>query len=219
MPLESEYPVHVNGHFLVDDSRKHLESTPDLGLDNWNKSLIESVIAPCYVDLLLKAQQMTEECVTHHKWFYSLFPQSNVKGEVGDLKLAEAVYKQLFSINPKVLLQIQQSSKCAQIVKRWFHLTGKEMGYFFHSFTSEDTKQWLSADCKLREALITLGMPITTEAPSRMYKCLSEVEPAYLKRARVDPHKIVDHLKQLTPSTLQAALTDRTVLQLLLVLH
>ena len=216
MPLRSDYPVHINGHFLVDDSRKHLENTPDLGLDNWNKSLAENVIAPCYVDLLLKAQQMTEKCMTDHKWFYSLFPQLNVKGEVGDLKLAERVYRQLLSINPKVLLQIQHSPKCAEIVKRWFHLRGEEMGYFFHSFTSEDTKKRLSVDHKLREALITLGMPITTETPNRIYKCLSEVDPTYLKLARVDPQKVVDHLKQLISSKLQTTLTNRTVLQLLL---
>ena len=216
MPLRSGYPIHINGHFLVDDSRKHLENAPNLRLDKWNKSLAENVIAPCYVDLLLHAQQMTERCETEHEWFYSLFPQMDVEGEVGGLKLAEAVYKKLLSINPRILLQIQHSPWDTEITKVWFRLRGNETGYFFYSYTSEDTKKVLSADDELEVALIDLGMPITTEAPIRLLRGLARVDQTYIKLARVDPHKIVNHLRQVDISKLQATLTNKTALQLLL---
>ena len=216
MPLRSDYPVHINGHFLVDDSRKHLENTPDLGLDNWNKSLAENVIAPCYVDLLLKAQQMTEKCETDHEWFYSLFPQMDVDGEVGELKLAESVYKSLLSMNPRILLQIQHNPCGTETARVWFCLKGNEMGYFFHGYISEDTDKVLSADNELKVALINLGMPITTEAPIGLFTGLAKVDQTYAKLARVGPQKIANHLKQVGVSKLQATLTNRTALLLLL---
>ena len=215
MPLDSGHPVHLNGHFLVDDSRKHLETRVHQGLDDWNRSLAVKVIAPCYLDLLLQAQRMTESSETDHQWLYSLFPTVDKEGEVGELKLAEAVYSGLLEINPKILLQIQPIPNGADI-RTWFHLKGDDMGFFFCSFTSKCTQELLSANEDVKKALVALGMPITTEAPLSLYENLCSVDSKYRQLARVDPHKITAHLNLLKQSNLEAVLARKDILQLLL---
>ena len=194
MPLKSRLPVHVNGHFLVDDSRKHLEKVHT----NWNESLASNVIAPCYVELIMHAQEMTSKHETDPKWFYSLLPNLSSTGEVGDLRLAKQVYKILLDTNLKILLQRQPNPGNADIFK-WFHLKGSGMGYFFLSFVSQETKKVVKADPKLQSALISLGMPIATnEVPHDIHGCMSTVDKGYSTVARVDPHKVIDHLKRVS---------------------
>ena len=215
MPLESGHPVHLNGHFLVDDSRKHLETRVHQGLDDWNRSLAVNVIAPCYLDLLLQAQRMTESSETDHQWFYSLFPNVDKEGEVGELKLAEAMYSGLLEINPKILLQIQPIPNGADI-RTWCHLKGDGMGFFFCSFISKCTGIVLNANEDVKKALVCLGMPITTEAPMSLYENLCFVDSNYGQQARVDPHKVIAHLNLLRQSKLQAVLARKDILQHLL---
>ena len=214
MPLESGHPVHLNGHFLVDDSRKHLETKVHQGLDDWNRSLAVKIIAPCYVNLLMEAQKMTESSETDYQWFYSLFPTVE-DGEVGELKLAEAVYSGLLEINPKILLQTKSNPNGPDI-RAWFHLKENDMGFFFCSFTSECTQQLLNADDDVKKSLVALGMPITTEAPLTLYESLCSVDSNYRHQARVDPHKVIAQFKLLKQSNLQAVLAKKDILQLLL---
>ena len=209
MPLKSRLPVHVNGHFLVDDSRKHLERVHT----NWNKSLASNVIAPCYVELIMHAQEMTSKHQTDPKWLYSLFPNLSSTGEVGDLRLAKEVYKILLDKNPKILLQRQPGN--VDIFK-WFHLKGSDMGYFFRSFTSQDTEKVINADPDLQSALISLGMAIATnEVPHDIYGHMSKVDEDYSTAARVDPHKVIDHLKRVSFSRRCNIMKNATI-QLLL---
>ena len=215
MPLESGHPVHLNGHFLVDDSRKHLETRVHQGLDDWNRSLAVKVIAPCYRDLILQAQRMTESCETDHQWFYSLFPTVKKEGEVGELKLAEAVYSGLLEINPKILLQIQPIPNGPDI-RTWCHLKGDGLGFFFCTFISKCTRIVLNANEDVKKALVCLGMPITTEAPMSLYDNLCFVDSNYGQQARVDPQKVIAHLNLLRQSKLQAVLARKDILQHLL---
>ena len=189
MPLESKFPVHVNGHFLVDDSRKHLE-TLKRGHFNWNMSLAANVIAPCYVDILLHAHQMTKRGETDPKWFYSLFPSLSSEGEIGNLKLADSVYKILLERNPPILLQRHPDTDAV----KWFTLKGRDMGYFFREFMSEVSKKKVTADPVLQCALVKLELPIVTdEVPHKLYRHWSTVDSTYLVLARVDPQKIIEH--------------------------
>ena len=51
LPINTMLPVHIHGHFITDDSRKHLESfkVEDSG---WNRTLLEKLICPAYVELI-----------------------------------------------------------------------------------------------------------------------------------------------------------------------
>ena len=81
MPLVTRLPVHVNGHFTVDDSRKHLESTHILGAD-WNFSLVKNVIAPAYAQLIVSAKKYCTESQQDFlvdEYLYQLFPKVKAK--------------------------------------------------------------------------------------------------------------------------------------------
>ena len=198
MPLTSNLPMHINGHFLVDDSRKHFEKTPHLGLGDWNESLASNIVAHCYVELIIHAQKMTERGENTPEWFYSLFPHLSSEGEVGNLKLAQAVYKILLERNPNILLQIKPGPSNTT---KWFHLKDREMGFFFVEYISDVTKKQVTLQPELKAALISLGMPIVSATESHLiYRCLSEIDKDYSIKARVDPPKVISHLKRVCSS-------------------
>ncbi|XP_065181452.1 sacsin-like [Sycon ciliatum] len=63
--IQSGFPVHVNGNFLLDDSRKHLDNVRS-GAGGirawWNDWLIASVALPAYLQLLSEARQFVTSC-------------------------------------------------------------------------------------------------------------------------------------------------------------
>ena len=186
MPLESKLPVHVNGHFVVDDSRKHFETVKHEGLAQWNQSLASNVIVPTYVDLLLKGREFVQESCEGKKWFYHLFPCSIDEGELGDLKLVEAIYKELWSRNLPILLYEPHSCPGGPgKLSQWKYLRADSQAYFFVGFLAQNTGKYISASKDLRLTLLQLGMHITS-APQKVYVCF--------ERACKDvPLPIVDH--------------------------
>ena len=213
MPIETKLPVHVNGQFLVDDSRKHLEKVRS-GCLNWNTLLAINVIAPCYVELLLHAQQMTDRAETDPKWFYSLFPSVSSESEIGNLKLVEEMYKILLDKNPAILLQQHPDTSSL----KWFSLRGDDMGYFFLDYPSKETNKIVTANPQLQCALIRLGMAITTEeVPRGFYDNVKKVNGDYSTQAIIDPHKIISHLRNVdfTLPHIQAVMNIETIKLLL----
>ena len=194
MPMKSGLSVHVNGHFLVDDSRKHLEKIHKEKL-SWNELLSANVIAPCYVDMLLHAQQMTDGGEAMADWFYNLFPKLSLDGEVGNLRLPESVYRLLHKKNPAILLQKHPENT------KWLTLSGENKGYFFHSFLSKETGQEVRAPPQLHHALVQLGMPVcTAEVPQQLHENMVIVNKGYT--ALVKPELIVQCIKKV-PSAMQ----------------
>ncbi|XP_065181199.1 sacsin-like isoform X3 [Sycon ciliatum] len=63
--LETGFPVHVNGNFLLDDSRKHLDTVKS-GAGGirawWNEWLLHNVALPAYLQLLSEARQFVTSC-------------------------------------------------------------------------------------------------------------------------------------------------------------
>ena len=205
MPLESMLPVHINGHFLIDDSRKHLEKSLKERM-NWNISLAQNVLAPCYVDLLLHALEMTQNGEVGEEWFYKLFPSLRIEGEVGNLKLPESAYNILYQRNPPILLQKHPDSGD----KKWLTLRGRNMGYFLLSFTSKDTGKKVDIDPELHCALLKLGMPVVTdEVPLTLYENFNMCHEQSV--THVTPELMVNHLKNKCSKTqMEAVLTSQT---------
>jgi len=126
LPLASRLPVHVNGNFILDSSRRDLwhstkEDDPD-DRTKWNKRLIEA-IASSYVKFLASSQEyyVDPECLhdntdvllsrIHH--YYNAFPtwltghkQSHLPPEGLFLFLAKTVYKKLEKENETVMATI-----------------------------------------------------------------------------------------------------------------
>ena len=62
LPLETDLPVHINGHFALDRARRGLwrdESGHGYRSD-WNSTLLNDVIASCYLTLLDEARSLLE---------------------------------------------------------------------------------------------------------------------------------------------------------------
>ena len=205
MPLDSMLPVHVNGHFLVDDSRKHLERKKKESKD-WNTSLAKNVLAPCYVDMFLHTQKMTRNGQVGEEWFYKLLPSLST-GEVANLKLPEHVYRILHERNPPILLQKHPDTGSI----KWFTLSGENMGYFFRPFLSDETKHFIETNPELRFALINLGMPVVTgEVPLTLYENLKSLQQKYL--AYVTPELIIEHMqKRATRKQMEEVLTVKNL--------
>ena len=180
-PLKSMVPVHVNGHFLVDDSRKHLEKMQKEST-NWNGQLTANIIAPCYVDMLMNALQMTQSGEADVEWFYGLFPMLNQKGEVASLNILELVYRLLYEKNPNILLQTHPDTKD----RKWFSISGNKKGYFFLPFQSKITNKVVQKVPQLHHALVKLKVPVlTNEVPSALFKKL-QVNEQYTGRLNAE---------------------------------
>ena len=118
LPIQSNLPVHVNGHFVLDASRRALwKSTQPDHVDDrskWNKNLLNA-ISSSYANLLIHAHEYivsqqpanAEVLRLDLSYYYNLFPQLSGLGtgtqEVIWLKVAENVYKKLADWNAPVL--------------------------------------------------------------------------------------------------------------------
>ncbi|XP_019617871.1 PREDICTED: sacsin-like [Branchiostoma belcheri] len=104
LPIETRLPVHVNGHFALDDARRNLwrdENGSGMKSD-WNKTLIREVIAPAYAAVLdvKRAAEFEEEqkpssapkardIYKSLESYHSLFPSvSKTTGGWKDLSIA-----------------------------------------------------------------------------------------------------------------------------------
>ena len=197
LPIPSNLPVHVNGHFLVDDSRKHLETIAHKGLKEWNHMLARKVIVPAYVDLVTTAKQLMfngEETDKHRvKEFYSLFPVSDVSsemdkdvGELENLNIVHNFYKELLHQNPAVIVRKLPNPDLA------IHWISLKSCLFYVKFYFRD--KLLSPNANVCKVLVSLGLPIA-DTPDFIYSECSKVDRHFSITARVDPGKIVKQLR------------------------
>ena len=116
LPLKSYLPLHVNGHFWVDDSRKHLETGADNSLlSKWNECLTTTVISSAY----LAAIEEYHEYIDYRKSddtkrYYSLFPHdcSNEHSNLHSFGLTQCIYE-IMIISEKPVLQRKQLTEYA----------------------------------------------------------------------------------------------------------
>ena len=159
LPLGSHLPVHVNGHFWLNDSRSDLQQcSKHHYLKDWNKSMSDDIICKAYAELLLycrsvrvmkegkdgaQSQQLDKE------WYYSLFPLCAVSGPLEEFKLPEQLYCYLLENSADVLLNRSNQLQ----IPTWSRLAnpeGRQKGWFY------------SEACGLSsETLFKLGMKLT----------------------------------------------------------
>ena len=199
LPFQSHLPVHVNGHFLVDDSRKHLESIRhDRGLSKWNESIAKKVIVPAYIELVKKLPTV-ENLKFDPKHYYSLFPKEDEKGktegsnigEFRNLNIARSFYTQLLAENPKILICEVETHGTKY---EWKSV--KECSFCVEfSTTRENRKISLTPSEEFRKTLVALGMSITT-APEYVYKEFSKADASFESEAVIEPRTIIKHLSE-----------------------
>lgn len=105
-PLETCLPVHVNGHFIVDDSRKHLESKQIFGkgFSDWNLLLVEKVIVPAYIELIINAKSYYLDQQHKHAFncLCQLFPRTTTSEANVERHLISFSQKHLQTDNSKL---------------------------------------------------------------------------------------------------------------------
>ena len=161
LPIKSQMPVHINGNFWVDDSRKHLEFGAVRSLlTDWNCCLTNTVIAGAYVNALEHCKQFLPDKSTD--WYYSNFPVqcSNSRLEYYPFSLYKIVYQKIFQGNLPIL---QQDTMSLTGSVSWLPVVGNGHGLFFPSDPTEDGQQIL------RKLLIEFGSKLS-KAPLNIYE-------------------------------------------------
>ena len=230
LPIQSNLPVHVNSHFLVDDSRKHLESIQHEGLGNWNETIAQKVIVPAYVDLVIAVKDLLG-ADDSSKFYYSLFPKEVVPqtsattvtskeksgevakeekkiGELTNLKIVESFYRELLQRNPCVLLREIPEQSTAYT---WMSL---KSSLFCVPFLYYPLSKVLTVSSELRQALVSLGMPFTT-APNYVYSECTKVDPSFASKAGIEPEKIIAHLRELRCTSEHEEIIKKSIVCLL----
>ena len=197
LPIQSNLPVHVNAQFLLDDSRKHLESIAHSGLDKWNETIAQTVVVSAYLDLIKTVKGMLFDINNSCEFYYSLFPRrpsihglrdakdSEVKvGEMQDLNIVNTFYRALLQQNPPLLIRLMSNSTFP-----WMNMKD---ALFCVPFICQTTDRLFTVSEKLKGALASLELPITN-APDYIYHQCEVVDDSIT--ARVCPEKIIKHLE------------------------
>ena len=125
-----QLPVHVNGHFVLgNESRRGLWTDEHKSFKSeWNRCIMEGVVAPAYCTLIRTLKDSLRECssdctpdsVDKAKCkldrFHSVFPKISKKGVPYETCLTTAIYKYIGTKNLDVL-PLRSSAKKLQNVK------------------------------------------------------------------------------------------------------
>ena len=108
LPVTTSLPVHVNGHFALDGSRRDLWFDPSKTCRKtiWNAFMKKQVLGPAYASLIIKAREHVPHCEKDAdkiyfscqedakkalKWYHNLFPDPTTDRKWKDV--AVAVYQ------------------------------------------------------------------------------------------------------------------------------
>ena len=214
MNISSCLPIHFHTHFLVDDSRCHLDNKfPNL--KSWNEDLVENVLVPSYVQLILEARRYVDRSEESVRWFYSLFPNLNnyslQQSEASTLSINRLFYKALINDNHPILLDNRGINE-GEI--SWLCINEGDTGLFCTS--SYRCSPYVIMNETVRQILCSLTMPITC-APNVIFESLCEVSEDYTisKTGLVTPQKVLDYFKSENFSENQKIIIKKNCIELL----
>ena len=122
LPLKSYLPLHVNGHFWVDDSRKHLETGADNSLlSKWNECLTTTVISSAYLVAIKECRKYIDLSSSTNKLrYYDLFPSNcfNEDSKMHSFGLIKNLYASMILSN-STILQKQSTDKSLKKKVEW----------------------------------------------------------------------------------------------------
>ena len=123
LPLETNLPVHINGHFALDhESRRNLwrDEAGHVGYrSDWNNALLEDVVSSCYIDMLVEVQKLlgfgpkrsTENKVLGKiRILESLFPQEPTTDHYWET-LVDSVYREMDNRKLNLLPVVRHSAQ------------------------------------------------------------------------------------------------------------
>ena len=176
LPLSSKLPVHINGHFILNSTRRNLwVPTDDRGDDNsrWNDDILQA-IASSYAKFLelipeyfpnIKGCNCRDSLVESLRDYYLCFPSSSGQESLSEpwLTLAQQVYKIMSACNSPVLAvptKVSRSSTEEKYLLRWRPLKSDQIPlsqvHFWTDVADEE-----SENDKIKAILERIGMKIT----------------------------------------------------------
>ena len=223
LPLESHLPVHVNGHFWLNDSRRNLQhSKGDHELKEWNAAVCNDICAKAYVDLLLycRGVRTGEDSQFNPSWYYGLFPNCTIEGPLENFNLPCRVYSLLVDQNAPVLLVKKENEDDECVHPQWLALSNSihsQKGLFYKEPSSTVPRHEVSqarflASSGMKESrsseddkpkdlqgviLLKLGLNLTS-APFRIATCVqTSLNQDYT--GIIIPASVREHLRSLSP--------------------
>ena len=195
LPKSSHLPVHVNGHFWLNDSRRELQfSDKEHPLKDWNKSVCNDVICKAYADLLMYCRDVkTDKGDFVQDWYYKLYPKCSSAGFPKNYLLPEHLYCLLLDRGANVLLALQNQP---QTSAQWLALTnsdGPTKGWFYRELDELKHDTLLKLGIKLTAAPLHLASNIEAS----LCELSKNQEKSYT--GRVTPAVLRDHLRSLCP--------------------
>ena len=188
LPLETELPVHVNGHFILDhETRRNLWHDEGIGYKSeWNMSVIKDVIVPCYTLSVMKDAQCipmshtVSEAMLSLSKFFETFPDSAKANDVYWKELSAHFYQQLVQgycpvmpvVRPAPAIEGQDRKSyegSARAFIEWYPPLAEERAPPFYHADSPLIKSSLSANEKvlkkelnddkaIKDFLLNIGM-------------------------------------------------------------
>jgi len=194
LTIRSHMPVHVNGNFWVDDSRKHLEiSGSKSSLSDWNRYLTNVVIAHAYINALVFCKKFVQDKGT--EWYYSNFPKqsSSQDSRLHSFGLDKAMYHEI--IEEKLLILEQDSTSVLSTVT-WLPVVGQDCGNFF-TLNKAISSDRVNDETQLRKLLIKFDVKLC-KAPKVIYEGITRAS-AYsgTHTAMIDQTLFIQLLKSL----------------------
>ena len=197
LPLKSYLPLHVNGHFWVDDSRKHLEAGANNSpLSKWNEYLTTTVISSAYLAAIEEyCEYIDFRKSDDTKRYYSIFPHNslNKDSNLHSFGLTQCVYASIIN-SKKPVLQKKQILACAN--KEPLEWMSMNQARFLSDMYKPSTGE---GNDKLSDVLLMFQLDLTN-APLEMYNlvkmynlnCPNLITPIYLLKFL----KSIENIKQ-----------------------
>ena len=191
LPIETGLPVHVNGQFVLDNSRRNLwkDESGQGQRTQWNNFVKNHVLGPAYAELIVSARKHIpgisegihwhfndiSDATSGFNWYHSLFPDP--ESIHSDWKaIGTTVYRLLANSNQPVLPIIREEPPLAHIVPspRRFSNYGTNSQFpclWVPPCSDKDDQQAffsVLSNPDLEKLLLKMGLPIV-HAPTKLY--------------------------------------------------
>nr|XP_006819457.1 PREDICTED: sacsin-like [Saccoglossus kowalevskii] len=193
LPIATDLPVHVNGHFALDRSRRYIWS--DAGTHQtvrsiWNKTLVESALAHAYASLIMLAghKYLTANKQEKLEWYHNLFPSysSQNKTEAGVAWSSKGIWSylsartlQIMSTDGMhVLPLVRQRDGCAELT--WHEPVNEDDQVYFNCLVEKN-------DADLRIFLLKSGFKLISST-IKIYNAFINAEVAV---KQVSPEAVI----------------------------
>ena len=202
LPLRSCLPLQVNGHFWVDDSRKHLETgAANSPLSKWNEYLTTTVISSAYLAAIKECRKYIDfSNDSDTKWYYSLFPYDrlNEDSKLHSFGLIKCMYASMIASNSTIL----QKQKFDKKKVEWISI--KQACFLSDKYEKNEMLSSVILAFKLN--LTNAPIKIYSHIMSNMLDCPSLITPEYLINFLKSNRGIIDHFEELIKSNIKVLL-------------